>query len=215
MAIVSILMSALAVLQLAPAEEARLSQCLNMIEQDAETAYEDGLAWTYEGNRPAARQCVALALVALGHEDEGAARLEALANSADGGTIEQRAIYLAQSGNAWLQAGAPEAAEITLTNALKLSPDDADLLIDRAGARMMLEQWAHAIEDLDAALSLRPGFGPAHQLRAEARLNTESYSLALADVKAAMLADPENIDTLVLRGRIREAMRLSEVKQVD
>lgn len=212
---VPIFLSALFLMQLSPAEQTRLTHCLDTIQHDAETAYEDGLAWTYEGNRPAARQCVALALIALGHEDEGAARLEDLANATDGGTLEQRGVYLAQAGNAWLQAGAAEAADVTLTNALKLSPDDADLYIDRAGARMILENWDQAIDDLDKALSLKPGYGPAHQLRAEARLNLKSYDLALADIKAAMLAEPDNIDTLVLRGQIREAMRLSDVKQVE
>ena len=38
--------------------------------------------------------------------------------------------------------------------------------------------------------------------------------MALADVKAAMQAEPDNIDTLVLRGRVREAIRLSEVRIV-
>ena len=87
-------------------EAERLKACVAKIEVDADEAYEDGLAWTYQGNRPGARQCTALALIALGREDEGAARLEQLANSVDGGTLEQRAEYLTQSGNAWLQAGA-------------------------------------------------------------------------------------------------------------
>ena len=34
----------------------------------------------------------------------------------------------------------------------------------------------------------------------------------MADIDAAMAADPENIDTLVLRGRVREAIRLSKVR---
>jgi tetratricopeptide (TPR) repeat protein len=78
----------------------------------------------------------------------------------------------------------------------------------------MLEQWTQAVPDLDAALESSPGFGTAHYLRAEARLNTGDLDMALADVKAAMQAKPDNIDTLVLRGRVREAIRLSEVRTV-
>tara|TARA_R110002111_G_C5826581_1_gene357544 strand:- start:79 stop:330 length:252 start_codon:yes stop_codon:yes gene_type:complete len=78
----------------------------------------------------------------------------------------------------------------------------------------MLEQWTQAVSDLDAALESAPGFGTAHHLRAEARLNTGDLDMALADVKAAMQAEPDNIDTLVLRGRVREAIRLSEVRMV-
>jgi len=52
----------------------------------------------------------------------------------------------------------------------------------------------------------------ARQLRAEAHLNLDQLDLAMTDIDAAMAADPENIDTLVLRGRVREAIRLSEVR---
>ncbi len=193
-------------------EAERLEACVAKIEIDPEEAYEDGLTWTYQGNRPGARQCTALALIALGREDEGAARLEQLANSVDGGTIDQRAEYLIQSGNAWLQAGAPEAAIVTFTNALKLKPDTPDLLVDRASAHLMLGQWSDAKKDLDLALALAPGMAIARQFRAEAHLNLDQLDAAMADVEAAMISDPENIDTLVLRGRVREAIRLSEVR---
>lgn len=195
-------------------EETRLDTCIARIDENPEEAYEDALAWSFEGNRPGARQCVALSLIALGEEAEGAARLEELANATDGGTLEQRALYLTQAGNAWLVAGAPEAAILTITNALKIIPDDPDLLVDRAGAHIMLEQWTEAVSDLDAALESSPGFGTAHHLRAEARLNTGDLDMALADVKAAMQAEPDNIDTLVLRGRVREAIRLSDLRIV-
>lgn len=195
-------------------EATRLDTCIARIDKNPEEAYEDALAWSFEGNRPGARQCVALSLIALGQEAEGAARLEELANATDGGTLEQRALYLTQAGNAWLVAGAAEAAIVTLTNALKIIPDDPNLLVDRATAHIMLEQWPEAISDLDAALQSSPGFGTAHHLRAEARLNKGDLDLALADVKAAMAAEPDNIDTLVLRGRVREAIRLSEVRIV-
>jgi len=197
---------------IAQTEATRLDTCIARIDANPEEAYEDALAWSFEGNRPGARQCVALSLIALGQEAEGAARLEELANATDGGTLEQRALYLTQAGNAWLVAGAPEAAIVTLTNALKIIPDDPNLLVDRASAHIMLEQWTQAISDLDAALQSSPGFGTAHYLRAEARLNKGDLDLALEDVKAAMAAEPDNIDTLVLRGRVREAIRLSEVR---
>ncbi len=216
MSLVSFLIGSIAIMQTASVDEAtRFQTCLETIEADAEAGYEYGLAWTYQGNRPVARHCTALALVALGQEAEGAARLEELANAADGGTIQQRAIYLTQAGNAWMQAGAPEAAELALTNALKLAPNDADLLLDRASAKLMQENWTAALPDLDTALTLRPGNGPAHHLRAEAHLNLNQFAQAQDDVAAAIQADPENIDTLLLRGRIREAVRLSKVREVE
>lgn len=196
-------------------EPEKLQACINRIETDPDGAYEDGLAWLYQGNRPAARQCTALALIALGRADEGAARLESLANAPDGGSMDQRFIYLTQAGNAWMQAGAPEAAIVTLTNAIKLKPQNADLYIDRASAHLMLREWDEGIKDLDTALEMSPGDAQAHQLRAEARLNMGDAQSALKDVESSLAADPENIDTLVLRGRVREAIRLADVTVLE
>lgn len=214
LAIAQLAMSQSASAEFMAREAERLEACVERIETDPEGAYEDGLAWLYQGNRPGARQCTALALIALGRTDEGAARLESLANASDAGSIEQRAEYLVQAGNAWLQAGAPEAAIITFTNALKLKPNTPDLLIDRASAHLMLGEWAEAEADLDAALDLAPGTAIAHHMRAEARLNQDKLALSMEDVEAAMAADPENIDTLVLRGRVREAIRTAELQVI-
>lgn len=194
--------------EIAKAEQARLEACVAKIETDPENAYEDALAWSFEGNRPGARQCTALALIELGNYETGADRLVALANSTDGGTLEQRAIYLSQAGQAWIMAGAPEEAVLAFSDALKLAPGTVELLVDRASAHMMTEDWDKALSDLDLALANSPGFGPAHQLRAEVHLNKHSYDLAMRDVEAAMAADPKNIDTLLVRGRVREAMRV-------
>lgn len=206
----TVLMMQSAGAELAKTEAARLEACVEKIETDPENAYEDGLAWTFEGNRPGARQCTALALIALGNYETGADRLESLATSTDGGTLEQRALYLSQAGQAWIMAGAPEAAVISFSDALKLAPGLVDLQLDRASAYILLEDWDKALSDLDAALANSPGLAAAHQLRAEVNLNTNKYDLAMRDVEAAMAADPKNIDTLLVRGRVREAIRIAE-----
>jgi tetratricopeptide (TPR) repeat protein len=196
--------------QIAAEEAARLDACLAKIETDPDNAYEDGLAWTYQGNRPGARQCTALALIALGHPEEGAARLQSLANATDGGTMEQRAAYLSQAGNAWIQAEDPDAALVAFDGAIKIAPDAPELLMDRASAHLLLEHYDEAIEDLDAALRYTPDLGEAHQLRGQAWLEKGDPDKAMLDVTAAMDADPENVATLVLRGRVREALRIQD-----
>lgn len=193
---------------LAAAETRRLEACIEKIEIAPDDAYEDGLAWTFEGNRPGARQCTALALIALGNVEEGAIRLERLAMSADAGSMEQRAVYLSQAGNAWMQIGAAEAAAVAFTDALKFAPGETDLLLDRASAYILIDQWDEALSDLNLALANMPGHPAALQMRAETHLNKKSYDLAMKDVEAAMAADPKNIDTLLVRGRVREAIRL-------
>ena len=194
--------------EFAAAEARRLEACVAKIEQAPDEAYEDGLAWTFEGNRPGARQCTALSLIALGNVEEGAVRLENLAMASDGGTMEQRAVYLSQAGNAWLQIGAAEAAAVSFSEALKLAPGENDLLLDRAGAYMVIDKWDEALSDLDTAIANDPSDAIAYQMRAEVHLSKDALDLAMKDVEASMAADPKNIDTLLVRGRVREAMRL-------
>lgn len=194
--------------EFAAAEARRLEACVAKIERAPEEAYEDGLAWTFEGNRPGARQCTALALIALGNVEEGAVRLENLSMSSDGGTMEQRAVYLSQAGNAWLQIGAAEAAAVSFSEALRLAPGENDLLLDRATAYMLIDKWDEALVDLNTAIANSPGDAIAHQMRAEVHLNKDALDLALKDVETSMAADPKNIDTLLVRGRVREAMRI-------
>lgn len=189
------------------AEQERLEACIAKINEDASEAYEDGLAWVNEGGRPFARQCTALALIELGHAAEGAVRLEDLANAENGGSIRQRVIYLTQSGNAWLLAGAPDAALVTLNNAIRLNPNDPNLYADRAGAYMELEKWEEAEIDLDLAYQSLSDDTTILKMRAETRLNLEDLDGAELDIKEAMAIDITDVQTLLLRGRIREAKR--------
>lgn len=199
----------------AQTEQSRLTSCIERLETDPEGAYEDGLAWSFEGNRPGARYCTALALIALDQPGEGAARLESLANATDSGSLAERAIYLAQAGNAWINAGAPEAAIVAFTNALKLTPRDTDLMKDRASAHMLLEDWGNAQTDLDTVILSQTSDAEALRMRANVHRNLKNLQSALTDIKASMSADPQNINTLVLRGEIREEIRKSELVQID
>ena len=193
----------------AQTEEQKHQQCIEKIDQDAEAAYQDGLSWLARGNRPAARHCTALALIALGQEAEGAARLEELANAPDGGTLDERGVYLVQSGNAWLMAGMPDAAVVTLTNAIKLRPIDGELFKDRARAYVSLSKWAEAGKDLDQAIRLSAADAEAYRLRGLSLLKMNRLKDAWDDVQIAMRLAPKDLNVVVLRGDVREAMRLA------
>ena len=202
-------MSQTTISDIARAEQARLNACIEKVETDPEEAYEDSLAWLSAGNRPNARYCNAIALLALDKFEEGAARLEALANAPDPISLEDRALYMTQAGNAWLTANYPEAAIVALSDALKLQQGDADLYKDRAAAYLALERWIEGVDDLNAALSLVPIDAEALAMRARAHLATDNLTAAEADMKEALAQDPTNIEILVLRGDIREAIRLA------
>ena len=191
-------------------ETARLERCVETMQTDPETAYENGLAWLGNGNRPKARHCVALSLVELGLFAEGATRLESLANAPDAGDLEARALFHAQAGSAYLLGDLPAAALVAIDNALKVRPGDTGLLLDRGTAHAALSNWDLAISDLNRVIADRPGDVDALTLRARAFLGDERFPEALADVSAARQLDPDAIDLLVLRGDIREARRLAD-----
>jgi tetratricopeptide (TPR) repeat protein len=195
----------------AQSENQQLQQCIDKIDKDPEGAYQDGLTWLSRGNRPAARHCTALALIALGQEAEGAARLEELANAPDAGGIEARGIYLAQSGNAWLLASMPDEAIVTLTNAIKLRPDDGELRKDRARAYVKKKKWEDAGKDLDAAIELSAGDAEAYRMRGTALLKMNRLEDAWSDVEMAIKLAPKDTGILLLRGDIREAMRVNGI----
>ncbi|MEL6284636.1 MAG: hypothetical protein AAFQ18_00365 [Pseudomonadota bacterium] len=195
---------------IAAEETAKLERCIAAIEVDAEAAYEDGLAWLGNGNRPKARHCVALAMLELGYHAEAAGRLEDLAGAPDAGSLETRALYHAQAGSAWLLGGMAEPAIVAFDNALKMKPGELDLILDRASAHLLAENWRVALDDLNTVLAERPNSGDALSLRARAHLALEQFDEALADVDAARAIAPDAIDLLVLRGDIREARRVAQ-----
>lgn len=196
---------------IARAEQARLEACQEKVETAPEEAYEDSLAWLSSGNRPRARYCNAISLLALDRLEEGAARLEALASAPDAIEMNDRIKFLTQAGNAWLAGNYPDAAITALSEALRLETDDPNIYKDRASAFLAVERWIEGMDDLNAALELAPTDAEALSLRARAHLATENLPAAKADMEEALLYDPENIDILVLRGDIREAIRLSEL----
>ena len=215
--LVSILLSSLlpisqsASADIARAEQVRLEACQEKVETAPDEAYEDSLAWLSNGNRPKARYCNAISLLALDRLEEGAARLEALASAPDPIELSDRIKFLAQAGNAWLAGNYPDAAITALSEALRLESDDPALYKDRAAAYLAIGRWLEGVDDLNASLELLPNDAEALSLRARAHLATENLPAAQADMEEALLYEPEDIDILVLRGEIREAIRLADL----
>lgn len=198
-------------MEIAQHEQDRLEACIQNADTNPSEAYEDSLAWLSNGNRPKARYCNAVALLALEQFGEGAARLEALANAPDPISVENRALYMTQAGNAWLTANYPEAAITAFSEALELDRTNPALYKDRAAAYLALQRWLEGVDDLNAALELLPDDAEALSMRARAHLETGSFTAAEADMMDALYQEPENLDILVLRGEIREAIRLSKL----
>ncbi|MEN9855324.1 MAG: hypothetical protein RL186_1516 [Pseudomonadota bacterium] len=190
---------------------ARLQACIAKIDTAPEEAFEDGLVWRSQSGGTHAEHCIALARIGNGDVEVGATRLAALAQAPDAGDSDDRALLLAKAANAWMLVPNYDAARNALDAALRLKPDEVDLLIDRARALAGLGAWQDAQSDLTRALSKRPRDGLILRLRAETHIQLNNHAGAQADVTAALALNPKDIDTRVMAGRVREAQRLGRV----
>lgn len=196
----------------APAPGAdRYSQCVALIDEDPARAYEEGMAWAAEGQAVSAYRCAALALIAQDRPDDGARRLESLASAVNPAQASLRAELFSQAGNAWLLAREPGQARSAFTRAIVTVESQPsllpDLLVDRSRAYAMERDWRKAEEDLSRALDIRAEDAEALRLRAQARMNQNSFALAESDAVAATRIEPSNVDNYVVLGHVRESAR--------
>ena len=193
---------------------ARFERCVASIDEDANKAYEDAMIWASEGQSLNAYRCAAMALIAQNNADEGARRLESLGMALNPDQTLLKAELFSQAGNAWLLAREPARARSVFTRAITAIEGDRvnmpDLLIDRARAYAMEEDFRHAEEDLSRALDLRANDPLALRLRASARMHQRSFELAQADAEAAIRAEPDNVDNYLILGHVRESIRTGE-----
>ena len=185
-------------------------QCLETIADDPDTAFEDAMVWQSRGGGRRARHCVAMALFALGHADEAAFRLEKLAKAPDGGSKAMRVDYYDEAAGMWLKAKEARRAYDAATAGLDIKKSDIGLRIVRAEAYGALGHWDYAETDMNSALAFHPGDALSLRERAKARFNQGKLALALADIEASLKADDSSVETAVLRGQIREKIRMKK-----
>jgi tetratricopeptide (TPR) repeat protein len=183
------------------AEGEDYDKCLGMLNSDPSGAFAFADAWTNGGE--AAAHCRALAQIALGDADLGADQLDALAASSHAAATARAAVF-GQAGQAWMMAGTPDRAYASATNALELSPDDPDLLIDRAIAETSLERFQDAADDLSHALAADPRRVDALVMRAASWRQLNQLALAQDDIDRAFAEDGDDPDALLERGIIRQ-----------
>lgn len=188
--------------------------CLARASRDAGEAFERALQWRARGGGAPARHCAAVALVNLGQPLDAAERLEQLASEGDAGPAATRAQILGQAGQAYIIADQPLQARAVLTEALRLAPDDPDLLIDRAQALAGAGDFWLAIDDLNRALERNPRLAEALVLRATAYRQVGSPELALDDADRALAVNPELAEAHLQRGIIfRQQGKKHEARQ--
>lgn len=180
--------------------------CMVLAKKLPNEAFETAITWRDLGGGDAAEHCAAVALVGLGQYVEAAGRLEALAERTKQDS-SVKAGLLAHAAQARLLAGQAFRAEVVLTAALKLTPGDSALLVDRAQARAERKNYRGAIQDLDQAIEREARRPDAYLFRAEARRYLGQLELALADVEKVLALQPSHAEALLERGILR---RLSD-----
>ncbi|MBC7769914.1 MAG: hypothetical protein H7124_14115 [Phycisphaerales bacterium] len=199
----------------APARTAeRFAQCVAMIDEDAPQAYEEAMAWAAEAQSVGAYRCAAMALLAQDRFGEGARRLDSLGAAVNPAETATRAELFSQAGNAWLLGREPSRARSSFTRAITTVESDPsqlpDLLIDRARAYAMEENWRSAEEDLSRAIDIRPDNALALRLRAAARMHQSSFELAEADAQQAFTlatTQDDRVSAALVLGHVRESRR--------
>lgn len=183
-------------------------QCLSALTDEPDSARLIANSWAADGGGDGAAHCQGLALIATGRPDLGAERLEQLASSSLAPDLAKATVF-GQAAQARLMAGDPPRAREDATRALKLSPGDTELLIQRALASEAMNQWQDAIDDLTQALTLDPHRSDALVLRAANWRRGGRLDLAIADSERAIVLDPGNAEALLERGIERQ--RLGDV----
>jgi tetratricopeptide (TPR) repeat protein len=185
------------------AEGEAYDTCLAQLRENPEAARERAEVWEVSGGGEAARHCLGLALLALGDARRAAERLEALA-ARSGAAAAARAGVFAQAGQAWMAAGNAGRAYAATTMGLVLTPDDRELLLDRALALGAMGRNAEALADLDRVLALDPRHVEALVIRAAAMRRLDRAAEAERDVTRALALAPDNAEAFLERGILRQ-----------
>jgi len=114
--------------------------------------------------------------------------------------------------NFWLTANEPDKAYASASAGLKLAYDHLDLRIARARAYALSGRYDYAETDLTSVLSLSPNNAEALRYRADAKFRQDKMDEAQTDIEASLAIDPTSVETALLRGKIREAVRLAEIQ---
>jgi tetratricopeptide (TPR) repeat protein len=192
-----------------PPEPPRLSQspeyarCLDLLPADPVGARGFARGWFMQGGGEGAAQCEALAQLSLGEADAAAEALERIAARSEAGLAARAAVF-GQAAEAWRAAGKPQRAAAAASLALALTPQDPDLLFERALARLALDQVSGALADLDLAAVLEADRAETWIWRAAAQRRLENFRSAEDSITTALRLAPRNVEALLERGILRQ-----------
>jgi len=156
-----------------------------------------------------------MALFGLGRTELAAHRLERIARSPHGVTDGQKADYYFEAVGFWILAEDYIKARAAANAGLELRPEHLELLLARARSSTGLKDYKAAKKDLNQTLALAPHRADAYRYRADLLLKQDDLEAAMRDVEKSLSLDDTDIETALLRGDIREAMRKAERRVIE
>jgi tetratricopeptide (TPR) repeat protein len=175
--------------------------CMGLVREKPEKAFDMALNWKGYGGGEAAEHCIATALIAMKRYENGADRLERLADSSRR-SKEFKAQLLAQSAQGWYLANQVDRARALLTTAIELDGTSAELYVDRAQMRSAQNSLHDALSDLNTALELDDMNVDALIFRGSIYRLTERFEEARSDIHRALALAPGNTEALLERGML-------------
>lgn len=187
------------------ASDPRYEACLAMVDRDPDGALAMAEKPADVGGADPASHCRALALVATGDPEAGAALLDEIGRHA-GPSEAARAAILQQAAEAWLMADAPNRAAASAGRALLLAPGNADLLTDQAAAEAALGNDDDALQNLLRAHQAAPDRADILAALGAAQRRLGQIDPARASLAAALAIDPDEPTALLERGIIQQQL---------
>ena len=186
--------------------EARYRACTEQVRTHPEAAVDAANVWREQGGGLAARQCLGLALSALGRWAPAATAFEQAARDAEGANDPRRTDFWVQAANAWLAGGDGQHAMADFDAAL-LTPSLSDQLrgevhLDRGRAQVALGNPAAARTEIDRALQLVPADPFAWYLSAALARRENNLARAGTDIARARQLAPDSPDIMLLAGTL-------------
>ncbi|MAC89552.1 hypothetical protein [Maricaulis sp.] len=191
-------------------ERIRFDTCLGQIQLDASEALERAQTWRLEGGGWPAEVCEARALIELGEPEVGADILVSLAERQPVGMIdEEQSELFILAGDTRFALGLVDEAAAAYDAALALMPDSIPARLARARLLADAGQWETLEADAEALITHAPYLAAGWRYRGQSRLGRGELDLAWQDMERARQQEPDDIPSLLLRGAILEARRLT------
>ncbi len=200
---------------LSPEDAQRYADCMTQARSVPAKAYNEAIAWQKQGGGPAAGHCAAVALIGLGRYKPAAQSLEKLAAGEAKERPDLAAGLYGQAAQAWVLANNNKSALKDQNAAIKLAPQNVDLLVDRGVVLASSGKYWDAIDDFNKAHDLARNRADILVYRASAYRLLQTLDLANDDINEAVRLDPTDADAYLERGIIRQLRKDTSGARAD